>query len=79
MPTGIFRNYRKVLSGSDEDKKIPFLVVGLPSDLPQRYILEKVPQPADQGRLAAGTAYAAGYLLMTMRERKEESRLHLFP
>ena len=65
-------NLQKLPEGpfwSDKEKDIPFLVVGLPSELPQRFVLEKVPSAEDQGRLAAGTAYAAGYLLMSMRER----------
>lgn len=65
-------NLRKLPEGpfwSDEEKKVPFLVVGLPSDVPSEFLLEDLPEPGDQGRLAAGTAYAAGYLLMTMKER----------
>ena len=65
-------NLQKLPEGpfwSDEEKSIPFLVVGLPSDVPERFVLQDIPAPADQGRLAAGTAYAAGYLFMTRRER----------
>ena len=65
-------NLQKLPEGpfwSEKEKSVPFLVVGLPGDIPERYILKNVPEPVDQGRLAAGTAFAAGYIMMTMMER----------
>ena len=75
-PRGHYWDIKKLPEGpfwSPEEKTIPFMVAGLPSEVPEEFVLEGVPEAGNQGKFAAGTPFAAGYLMMTMLERKAGS------
>lgn len=56
---------------SNRDLEVPEVYAGLPQSIPEVYRLPYLPPVGNQGRQLSGTAWAAGYVAMSVLERKE--------
>lgn len=57
-----------------EDRKIPIVLAGLPADPPAVFIVPNLPPPGNQGGQPSGTAWAGGYVAMTVLARGRGAR-----
>ena len=59
---------------SEPEEQVPFVLAGLPSDAPERFVLPGMLAPGDQLGQASGTAWAVGYAATTYLFRTKRNQ-----
>ncbi len=57
-----------------EERRLPIVLAGLPAAVPESHILRELPVVGNQGSQASGTAWAVGYVAMSVLVRKRGVR-----
>ena len=66
----LLREHEITTDWSSKDQDTSFFLASLPETVPVRYRIANLPEAGNQGKQASGTAWACGYLVMTLIQRR---------